>query len=107
MSYAQDNITGPDPREEDSAVREREVVVTVKIRMVQEFSNRDADDAIARKGAVLAVVDIPLLLETGHDYGLDKIAVTLASDATIRARALARPGMTVEKLAAILAWQML
>lgn len=48
MNYAQDNITGPDPREEDSAVREREVVVTVKIRMVQEFSNRDADDAIEK-----------------------------------------------------------
>ncbi len=48
MSYVQDNITGPDPREEDSAVREREVVVTVKIRMVQEFSNRDADDAIEK-----------------------------------------------------------
>ncbi len=48
MSYVQDNITGPDPREEDPTVREREVVVTVKICMVQEFSNRDADDAIEK-----------------------------------------------------------
>lgn len=59
-----------------------------------------------RQGAVLALVDVPLLLESNHDYGLDKIAVTVAPDATIRERALARPGMTVEKLDAILARQM-
>ena len=57
-------------------------------------------------GAPLAVVDIPLLFETGHPYGLDKVATTAADDATIRERALARPGMTVEKLDAILARQM-
>ncbi len=57
-------------------------------------------------GAALAVVDIPLLFETGFDYGLDKVATTSAPDAVIRARALARPGMTVEKLDAILARQM-
>jgi len=56
-------------------------------------------------GAALAVVDVPLLFESGHDYGFDRIAVTLADDATIRERALARPGMTVEKLDAILARQ--
>jgi dephospho-CoA kinase len=57
-------------------------------------------------GAPLAVVDIPLLFEGGHRYGLDRVAVTIASDATIRARALARPGMNVEKLEAILARQL-
>jgi len=57
-------------------------------------------------GAALAVVDVPLLFETGFDYGLDKIAVTSAGDETIRRRALARPGMSVEKLDAILARQM-
>ena len=57
-------------------------------------------------GAALAVVDIPLLFESDHDYGLDRIAVTLASEATIRERALKRPGMSVEKLDAILARQM-
>ena len=57
-------------------------------------------------GAALAVVDVPLLFETGFDYGLDKIAVISASDETIRRRALARPGMSVEKLDAILARQM-
>ena len=57
-------------------------------------------------GAALAVVDIPLLFESAHDYGLDGVAVAAASDATIRERALARPGMSVEKLDAILARQM-
>lgn len=57
-------------------------------------------------GAVLAVVDIPLLFESGHDYHLDGVAVVAASDATIRQRALARPGMSVEKLDAILARQL-
>ena len=57
-------------------------------------------------GARLAIVDIPLLFEGGHDYGLDRVAVTAAEPATFKARALARPGMTVEKLDAILARQM-
>jgi dephospho-CoA kinase len=59
-----------------------------------------------KRGAKLAVVDVPLLFETGFDYGLDKVAVSAASEATIRRRALARPGMTVEKLEAILARQL-
>jgi dephospho-CoA kinase len=57
-------------------------------------------------GAALAVVDVPLLFESGYEYGLDKVVVTLADNGTIRERALGRPGMTVEKLDAILARQM-
>ncbi|MDB5506013.1 MAG: dephospho-CoA kinase [Devosia sp.] len=57
-------------------------------------------------GAQLAVIDIPLLYETGFDYGLDGVAVTLCSVATQRTRAMARPGMTVEKLDAIVARQL-
>ena len=60
----------------------------------------------AATGAPLAVVDIPLLFEGGHDYGLDKVAVTVCDEATQRQRALARPGMTVEKLETILARQL-
>jgi dephospho-CoA kinase len=63
-------------------------------------------DEAAATGARLAVVDIPLLFETGYPYGLDKVAVTVAPDAVLRQRALARPGMTVEKLDAILARQL-
>jgi dephospho-CoA kinase len=57
-------------------------------------------------GAKLAVVDIPLLFERGIDWGFDAVAVTVCDDAEQRRRALARPGMTVEKLDAILARQM-
>lgn len=57
-------------------------------------------------GAPLAVADIPLLFETGFDYGLDRIVVTTVEPGEQQRRALARPGMSVEKLAAILARQM-
>jgi dephospho-CoA kinase len=57
-------------------------------------------------GAALAVVDIPLLYEGGADYGLDRVLVVAAEPETLRRRALARPGMTVEKLDAILARQL-
>jgi dephospho-CoA kinase len=60
----------------------------------------------ATAGARLAVVDIPLLFERGVDWGLDAVAVTVVDEAEQRRRALTRPGMTVEKLDAILARQM-
>ncbi|MDR3475694.1 MAG: dephospho-CoA kinase [Devosia sp.] len=60
----------------------------------------------AATGARLAVVDIPLLFETGHDYGLDVVLVTVVDEAILRQRAMARPGMTVEKLETILARQL-
>ena len=62
-------------------------------------------DAAAR-GEPMAVVDIPLLFENGVDWGLDAIIVTTVDEAEQRRRALARPGMTVEKLDAILARQL-
>jgi dephospho-CoA kinase len=60
----------------------------------------------AVSGAKLAVVDIPLLYERGVDWGLDAVVVTYVDEAEQRRRALARPGMTVEKLDAIIARQM-
>ncbi len=62
-------------------------------------------DAEAR-GETMAVVDIPLLFENGVDWGLDAVIVTVVDAAEQRRRALARPGMTVEKLEAILARQL-
>jgi dephospho-CoA kinase len=56
-------------------------------------------------GHALAVVEVPLLFEGDHDYGFDAIAVTWVDEATQRQRALARPGMSVEKLETILARQ--
>ena len=58
------------------------------------------------RGETIAVVDIPLLFENGVDWGLDAVAVTVVDEAEQRRRALARPGMNVEKLDAILARQM-
>lgn len=58
------------------------------------------------RGEPLAVADIPLLYEGGFDYGLDAVVVTAVDPAIQRQRALLRPGMTVEKLEAMLAHQL-
>jgi dephospho-CoA kinase len=73
--------------------------------LVRRDMRQFLDDAEAT-GARLAVIDIPLLFETGFDYGLDGVLVVVCDPTIQRARAMARPGMTVEKLAAILARQM-
>jgi dephospho-CoA kinase len=59
-----------------------------------------------RSGAALAVVEVPLLFESGYDYGFDAIAVTYVAEPIQRQRALARRGMNVEKFDAILARQL-
>lgn len=63
-------------------------------------------DAAERDGHFAAAVEVPLLFESGHDYGFDAIAVTFCDDAIQRQRILARPGMTVEKMESLLARQM-
>ena len=63
-------------------------------------------DAAEGQGHVAAAVEVPLLFESGYDYGFDVIAVTHVDDAIQRQRVLARPGMTVEKLETLLARQM-
>jgi dephospho-CoA kinase len=52
------------------------------------------------------VLDVPLLFETGGERRCDTVVVVSASATLQRLRALARPGMTEAKLAAILARQM-
>lgn len=58
------------------------------------------------RDAPLVVLDIPLLLEKEGEGEVDRIAVVSAPVEVQRARVLARPGMTVEKLERILALQM-
>ncbi len=49
----------------------------------------------------LAILDIPLLIETGRQHDVDRIIVVSAPADVQRSRALARPGMTPEKFQAI------
>lgn len=73
--------------------------------MVRARIARFMDEAEAA-GHALAVVEVPLLFESGYNYGFDAIAVTWVDEAIQRQRALARPGMTGEKLETILARQL-
>lgn len=57
-------------------------------------------------GASVAVLDVPLLLETGGEGRCDAVVVVTAPPEVQRKRVLGRPGMTEEKFAAILARQM-
>ncbi len=63
-------------------------------------------DEAAAAGHDLCVVEVPLLFESGHDYGFDAIAVSWVDEAIQRQRALARPAMSGEKLDTILARQL-
>ncbi|WP_192179480.1 dephospho-CoA kinase [Mesorhizobium amorphae] len=76
--------------------------------IVHPLVRADADAFLARHratGAPIAVLDIPLLFETGGRNRVDKVVVVTAPPEIQRARVLARPGMSEEKLAAILAKQ--
>ena len=53
----------------------------------------------------LVVLDIPLLFEKGGAPGIDAVAVVSAPAEVQRARVLARPGMSEDKFAQILALQ--
>ena len=54
---------------------------------------------------LFAVLDIPLLFETGGDQEVDVVLVVSAPLEMQRARILKRPGMTEEAFCEILSWQ--
>ena len=59
-----------------------------------------------RNGASVAVLDVPLLFETGGDKRCDAVVVVSAPAQIQRQRALERPGMNEDRLTALLAKQM-
>ena len=73
--------------------------------LVQQAEQPLLAEAEAR-GEKVAVLDIPLLFETGGEERVDAVVVVSAPPEVQRSRALERPGMTVDKLDAILAKQM-
>ena len=76
--------------------------------IIHPLVRADADAFLARHraaGSPLAVLDIPLLFETGGRDRVDKVVVVTASPEIQRERVLARPGMSEEKFASILAKQ--
>jgi dephospho-CoA kinase len=73
--------------------------------LVRQSQARFLELARARRER-LVVLDIPLLFETGGDKRYDLVVVVSAPAWLQRARVMARPGMTEQRLRAILAKQM-
>ena len=78
-------------------------------KIVHPLVARERDNFLTgaeKAGADIVVLDIPLLYETGSDINCDAVVVVSAPADLQRERVLARPGMTEERFAAILAKQM-
>jgi dephospho-CoA kinase len=86
--------------EDSEALARLEAIVFPAVRALRgEF-------LIEHGGAPLVVFDIPLLFEKGGIEEVDAVAVVSAPAEVQRARVLARPGMTPERFAQILALQL-
>jgi dephospho-CoA kinase len=85
-----------------AALRRLERIVHPLVRRAEEAFLR----ACRRRGERLAVLDIPLLLETAGEDRVDLVLVVSAPARVQRARVLGRGGMTPDRLAAILARQL-
>jgi dephospho-CoA kinase len=84
---------------DDAAIKRLEAIVHPAVGEERAaFLARHGDDD-------MVVFDIPLLFETGGDRNVDVVVVVSADAATQEARVLARPDMTRERLADILARQ--
>ena len=85
-----------------AAMKKLEQIVHPLVRQAEERFLADAE----RSGAAVAVLDIPLLFETGAQARCDAVAVVSAPAEVQRARAFERAGMSEAKFQAILAKQM-
>ena len=84
------------------AIRKLEAIVHPLVRAVSERFLQEQK----AKGARAVVLDIPLLFETGGEKRVDAVVVVSAPAGVQRERVLRRPGMTAERLDALLARQM-
>jgi dephospho-CoA kinase len=82
-------------------IKRLEGIVHPLVHQVRERFLTDAE----KSGAKVAVLDIPLLYETGGDKRCDAVVVVSAPAEVQRTRAFERPGMSEQKLAAIMANQ--
>ena len=87
--------------QDDTAFKRLEAIVHPRVAV----GRADDLEAARAAGVKLAVLDIPLLFETGGDQAVDAVVVVSADPETQRRRVLARPGMTTERFEAILARQ--
>jgi dephospho-CoA kinase len=85
-----------------SAIRRLEQIVHPMLGAYHQKFLRDAEQS----GVPVAVVDVPLLFETGGEKRVDAVVVVTTSPDIQRQRILARDNMTAEKLDAILARQL-
>ena len=84
------------------AMKQLESIVHPMLRAHEKEFLTGAEQA----GAPVAVLDIPLLFETGAENRVDAVLVVSAPEEVQHARILARPNMTAAKLETILARQM-
>ena len=73
--------------------------------MLRAYHQKFLEDA-EQSGASVAVVDVPLLFETGGEKRVDAVVVVTTTPEVQRERILARDNMTNEKLDAILSRQL-
>src|SRR5512137_2066507 len=85
-----------------AAMRQLEQIVHPMLGASRQKFFEDAE----RSGAAVAVVDVPLLYETGGEKRVDAVVVVTTTPQIQRQRILARDNMTSEKLDAILARQL-
>ena len=85
-----------------AAMKRLEEIVHPMLAASRQNFLREAEQS----GAAVAVVDVPLLFETGGEKNVDAVVVVTTSPELQRERILSRPNMTEQKLAGILARQM-
>jgi dephospho-CoA kinase len=84
-----------------AAIKRLEEIVHPMLGASRQKFLHDAEQS----GAPVAVVDVPLLFETGGEKRVDAVVVVTTTPEIQRQRILARPNMTDAKLDAILARQ--